>query len=807
MLRLAIITARKRLGTYVGAFLALFGSAILVMAGGMLLKSALQSHAPVTRYAAAAAVVTGHQDVGPDHDVILGEPVRINSALVGRLAGVPGVRAAIADDAVPGRLGAHDVQAHGWSSAQLAPYRLVAGRRPAGVDEVVTTFPSHLGTRERLTSTEPARTVTVVGIAHARSTPHGEQLIFLTDSEAARLAGHPGRVDAIGILGGPGLDLGRVRAAAGDAAVLTGGARGDAESPSVQIGRTQLIAVAASFGGLGMFIAIFIVAGTMALIIQQREHEIALLRAVAATPGQVRRMIAWEATIISLVASAVGVVPGAALGKALARGFVHHGIAPPEYTVTAGWLPTTGAVVSGVAVALFAVLAAGRRASRVAPTRALADAAVEPRGIGLWRLIGGGIAIAAAVPLFSVSAVTHNPQTAAATSEMNALFLVAAVGFLGPIIARIAAGMLRPALSAISPVGGFLAAANLRAATRRFSSASTPLVLSVALSCTLLFSSTTIDHAVNAQRSAGLQEDLAVTGPGAGLPRAALADVRATKGVSSAVAVTPTMLGPGGVGLSDDVTSAQVLDGGAGGGLDVGMVAGSLARLHGTAVALSRTRADAAHAHVGDRISLMLGDGTHTHAALVAPELAAGHLGNPLLQTILVRTSNPATVAPRLRKLAARYPGLHVGDRAALLASADDADRATNRWLTPLLVAIIFAFTSIAVVNTLAMIALRRGRELALLRLSGATPRQVRSMARWEAALIVAIGLGVGLLIAATALVPLSHALTGGYSPFVPGKPLLAILGGSTVLAVLALAVPTRRALRARPIAAVGVAE
>ena len=76
MLRLAILTARKRLGTYVGAFLALFGSAVLVMAGGMLLESALQNHAPVTRYAAAAAVVTGHQDVGPDHDVILGEPVR-----------------------------------------------------------------------------------------------------------------------------------------------------------------------------------------------------------------------------------------------------------------------------------------------------------------------------------------------------------------------------------------------------------------------------------------------------------------------------------------------------------------------------------------------------------------------------------------------------------------------------------------------------------------------------------------------------------------------------------------------------------
>ena len=821
MLRLAILTARKRLGTYVGAFLALFGAAVLVMAGGMLLESALHNHASVTRYAAASAVVTGHQDVGPDHDVILGEPVRISSALVPRLAAVPGVRAAIADDAVPGRLGAHDVQAHGWSSAQLAPYRLVAGRPPADADEVVTTYSSRLGARERLTSTERVRSVTVVGVAHAPSTPQAAPLIFLTDSEVARLAGHPDRVDAIGILGTPGLDLGRVRAAAPDAAVLTGSARGNAESPSVQIGRTQLIAVAASFGGLGMFIAIFIVAGTMALIIQQREHEIALLRAVAATPGQVRRMIAWEATIISLVASAAGVVPGAALGNALARGFVRHEIAPANFTVTAGWLPATVAIVSGVTIALLAVLAAGRRASRIAPTRALADAAVEPRGLGLGRLIGGGIALAAAVPLFSVSAVTHNPQTAAATSEMNALFLVAAVGFLGPIVARIAAEMLRPALSAMSPVGGFLAAANLRAATRRFSSASTPLVLSVALSCTLLFSSTTLDHAVNAERTASLQEDLAVTGSGAGLPRAALADVRATKGVSSAVALTPTMLGPGGVGLADDLTSAQVLDGGAGGGLDIGVVAGSLAGLHGTTVALSRTRADAAHAHVGDRVSLMLGDSTRTHAtlvaiytrglgfgdALVAPQLAAGHLGNPLLQTILVRTNNPATVAPRLRKLAAPYPGLQVRNRATLLASADDADRATNRWLTPLFVAIIFAFTSIAVVNTLAMIALRRGRELALLRLTGATPRQVRSMARWEAALIVAIGLGVGLLIAATALVPLSHALTGGYTPFLPGKPLLAILGGSTVLAVLALALPTRRALRARPIAAVGVAE
>jgi putative ABC transport system permease protein len=94
----------------------------------------------------------------------------------------------------------------------------------------------------------------------------------------------------------------------------------------------------------------------------------------------------------------------------------------------------------------------------------------------------------------------------------------------------------------------------------------------------------------------------------------------------------------------------------------------------------------------------------------------------------------------------------------------------------------------------------------ALRRLVGATPRQVRSMALWEAALIIIIGLGVGPAIAATALLPLSHALNGGL-PYVPTRPFVAIIGVTALLALLALALPTRRALRARPVEAIGVPE
>jgi len=98
--------------------------------------------------------------------------------------------------------------------------------------------------------------------------------------------------------------------------------------------------------------------------------------------------------------------------------------------------------------------------------------------------------------------------------------------------------------------------------------------------------------------------------------------------------------------------------------------------------------------------------------AFLLHPLAAGHQTSPLLATILVRTAEPSAVARRLRALTPRYPGLRVSDRASV-ATVTDADRETNRWLGPLFVAIIFAFTSIAVINTLVMIGLGRGRELA----------------------------------------------------------------------------------------------
>src|SRR4051812_28904797 len=123
-------------------------------------------------------------------------------------------------------------------------------------------------------------------------------------------------------------------------------------------------------------------------------------------------MIAWEATIIALLGAAAGVWPGTKLAHALADGLVKHGIAPRGFAVGDARLAAAAVVAGSVVVALLAVLSVSRRAARTAPTRALTEAAVETRLLGRGRMIGGLVAIAAAVPLFAGSPPTTTPPTA-----------------------------------------------------------------------------------------------------------------------------------------------------------------------------------------------------------------------------------------------------------------------------------------------------------------------------------------------------------------------------------------------------------
>jgi len=187
--------------------------------------------------------------------------------------------------------------------------------------------------------------------------------------------------------------------------------------------------------------------------------------------------------------------------------------------------------------------------------------------------------------------------------------------------------------------------------------------------------------------------------------------------------------------------------------------------------------------------------------------MAQGHLTSPLLGSILIRTTagrSPAAIAGRLRSLARAYPGVRVDSRHDV-AAREDAHRAADDWLFRVLAAIIFVFAAINVVNTLVMIALHRTRELALLRLIGATSRQVLSLARWEGGIVVALGVMLGGAIALVTLVPTSHFISGSAVPFVPPSLLALLLGSAAAISLLATQLATRLALRPRPVDGIGL--
>jgi putative ABC transport system permease protein len=379
-------------------------------------------------------------------------------------------------------------------------------------------------------------------------------------------------------------------------------------------------------------------------------------------------------------------------------------------------------------------------------------------------------------------------------------------------------------MARLSPVGGFLANEATRSAPRRVASAMTPLVLTVAMGTTLLLSGATQDREVAAQSRDRQVADLAVTAP-QGVSAAALRSVARTPGVAAAVGIAPTRVVPladHGLGSGYAPLAAQTVDGPAARAvLDLDVRSGSLDALRPGTVALGAERAKAAHVRVGDRISIALGDGAPARLRVVATysrtlgfgefllpsATAAPHSTQPLPATVLVRVAPGASrdrVERRLRAVAADHPGLRVAGRAAL--ESDEAhDREMAAWVNRLLAGLIFVFTSIAAINTLSMIALSRRRELALLRLVGATPRQLAAMARWEAGLVVAVGVGLGAAIAAAALVPFSQALSGSAVPDLDPALLGGVLGVTAVLGLLASRLPTRLALRARPAEAIGL--
>ena len=139
------------------------------------------------------------------------------------------------------------------------------------------------------------------------------------------------------------------------------------------------------------------------------------------------------------------------------------------------------------------------------------------------------------------------------------------------------------------------------------------------------------------------------------------------------------------------------------------------------------------------------------------------------------------------------------------LAAAGQAQREAQSWPNLIALAVLLAYITIAVVNTLVMATAARGREFALLRLIGTGRAQILRMMRIEALLVVGLATVLGALAAIPPLVGISLGLTESPIPSVSAAVYAAIIGATALLGLLAMSVPTRVALRAHPVDAIGI--
>jgi len=192
-------------------------------------------------------------------------------------------------------------------------------------------------------------------------------------------------------------------------------------------------------------------------------------------------------------------------------------------------------------------------------------------------------------------------------------------------------------------------------------------------------------------------------------------------------------------------------------------------------------------------------------AGILRPHTATG------LDSLVLIADTPGSDHASVRAALAR--AIHRADPAAqVLAPRDyqaavNAQIAQNTWTIHVSVIVLLVYVIIAALNTLAMAALDRRRELGILRLAGATRRQLLRMVRVEQAVLLGLALTVGGAIAALTLVPMVKGTTGNATPYIPAGGWLAVIGGTILLGMAGTLLPILRELRTPPIEAIGLHE
>lgn len=756
---------RSRWMTFAATFLALALGVGLVAAMGQVLTGTFSApeREPI-RYAHAQAVVRALAELSVEtqHDIAT-QPLPGAHALPADLLDRLGAVGAVTIDRVF-ELGTPAGPATGrpWSAARFSGTEPVSGRAPEADGEILLAAGAgEVGGQITVYTGQGPREYLVTGLA----APAEEPTIYFTDAEAARLE----PVAALAIVDGP---ADQVRALVGDEAEVFTGADLRELDPSAASDEQALIAansLVGTAGGIAAFVSVFVVASTFAFAVGQRRREFALLRAAGATPRQVRRTVMTEATLLGLAGSAAGCFLGDTGGPLLAARLREMGLAPPWFTVGSSPAPLYIAFAVGIVVAWCGAWAASRRAGSIAPTEALRETHVQPKGLSPVRWIFGAAALIGALVML-VQPILEGPATLLKRKQYTplVLLLLVAMAALAPLLTGPIARLVTWPLSRFRGATGMLARESTLATSGRTAATAAPILLTVGLAVCLLGAVATVGNARTEEEAARVSAAFLVEPKEAPALTEAMAET--ARGVPGAeVTVTrETVLFDVEENTALLRRQARAVDPAAfGTALAPPVLDGSPAALDDSSIVVDtewgRELGDEVHVWRADgspvtlRVVAVIREGAGGNGAYVTAANAPGaEIGELLVSA--APGSDPATVAAGLRESLAPLGAAAVSHQDWAAAASTESGGVTALGMRVVL-GIALAYTGLFIAGTLAMATRDRLPERRLLRLAGATGGQILRVLAVETLLVLLVGTVLAALAGGLVLGGMSVAL------------------------------------------------
>jgi putative ABC transport system permease protein len=506
---------------------------------------------------------------------------------------------------------------------------------------------------------------------------------------------------------------------------------------------------------------------------------------------------------------------------------VDEGLAPRWFTIGDHTWPYGMAFCTGVSVALCGALAAAWRAGRTRPAEALREAAVDTRATTRGRRLLGA-ALLATVAVTTALALVTDPGDLLhrKTYVSRPMLLITAVALLSPLLVRPLARLVTWLPARLPGAGGMLVRENAAAGVRRTAAVAAPVLVTVALAGSLLGATATLGGAKAAEARERTTADFVVTAAGGaggaggtGFDEATLRRIRAVPGTEAAASASSAVyvLEDGVVLVKSDARAVE--PGPLAATARLPLAAGKAGDLDDDSVIVNEEWQE--HT-VGERVDVWLGDGTRKSLRIAAVMITGtGDNGVYLtprnaaaapvdrVDVRLADGTDPTTAAAGLRRAVRASGGqVRTGD-AWLRATYPGTDRTTRAGFL-LVLGIALLYTAISLANTMVMATSDRVRELAVLRLAGATTWQVLRLVGAEALLVVVVGGLLGALVAGLNLAGMWGALTllsVRTSIAIPWAALAGLTGACAVLAVVSAMAPAWLVLRRGVVASAGTRE